>query len=757
VLLAFLRHDPDGAMVIAQTVTAVLMAVLLVAGVRRGGPLLRCHMFLLLAMASGLLAALLRLAEQLITGALPAAVWEANVVQLLWVPFVVSALLAIPAMESRQGFRVRAVADGLLAASSLWYLLLGLGVPQALDASHLAAAHRVQLLASPIGDLFVVATAITVYARCRPEQRRLVGWSLLGLATIACSDVLFAIPDHGHVVRPSSHAGLINQAGLLMLVLAAASTNRVVRVRNSPFHRWSRAMAGAVPFAPLVGCVVVTSRMILAGQGMPQAQLLPALCVAIALMGRQLVGSRDKERLVQALRARERDLEAEVRRDALTGLGNRTHLVERLVTALDDPTQWPVSVALLDLNDFKLINDNHGHETGDAVLVQVAARLRSSVRASDAVVRLGGDEFAVVATQVEDGGQGLGDRLLAALDEPVQVGGRSFCVRASIGLVNGQEGESAAVALACADVAMYEAKEHKQSSSAVKVLTAEGRSRAAHRLRVQEALSAPQLEQFSMVYQPVVDLRTGRMRGLEALLRWTHPELGPVPPDHFIPLAERAGTIGLLGAFALSTALTDLAGLQALTKSRLAVGVNVSPAQLTDQHLVPDLLRQVRTLGLSPDQVNIEITEQAFEADLDAVAASVNALTAAGVSVAVDDFGTGYSSLQYLQRLPVDMMKVDRSFVWEAAESHRARRLLASIVSMASVLDLQLVAEGIETTEQLQFLQQMGCELGQGYLFSRPIALAEVRELLVAGASYEVGSGVRVPQARGPMDEHVLV
>ncbi|MCU1601560.1 MAG: diguanylate cyclase/phosphodiesterase [Frankiales bacterium] len=746
----------DGLAVGGQTATAVVMAAFLVSGTRRQGPLWRAQLLMLLAMASGLAAALVRLGWQLTTDDLPSSVWVTNALALLWLPLVVGALLAIPVAESRQGFRARALADGLLAASSLWYLLLGVGVARALDASHVAAAHRVHLLLTPIGDVFVVATALAVYARCQPAYRRLVAWSLAGLMTIACSDLLFAIPENGRLAGPSSPAGLVNQAGMLMLVLAAASMRRDAVVPDSPAAVRSFGVAGALPFLPLLGCVVVTSRMILQGSDMPLAQLLPALCVALALMGRQLTGSRDKERLVQALRTRERDLESELRLDLLTGLGNRKHLAEALSAALSDPAQHPVSVALLDLNDFKLINDNHGHETGDAVLVEVAARLRRVVRGEDAVSRLGGDEFAVVASGVTDGGLSLAERLLSAFDEPVRVGSQSFGVRSSIGLVNGQEGESAAVALACADVAMYEAKAQRGSVSTVSVLTAEGRARAARRLRVQEAVSDPKLEQFSLVYQPVVELATGRVRGMEALLRWEHPDLGPVPPDVFVPHAERAGTIGLLGDFVLATALRDLAELQGLTPERIAVGVNVSPAQLLDDRLVRDAVELVRAHGLEPDQLNIEVTEHAFESDLGAVAATIDALTAAGMSVAVDDFGTGYSSLQYLQRLPVDVMKIDRSFVWEAVTSPRARLLLTSIVSMASVLDLQLVGEGIETHEQLAALREMGCELGQGYLFSRPVPLEQMRALVLAGARIDLEAPTTVlPPPRRPADVQV--
>jgi EAL domain-containing protein (putative c-di-GMP-specific phosphodiesterase class I) len=282
------------------------------------------------------------------------------------------------------------------------------------------------------------------------------------------------------------------------------------------------------------------------------------------------------------------------------------------------------------------------------------------------------------------------------------------------------------------------------------VLTAEGRAAARRRLRVQEAVSAPDLSQFQVVYQPVVALSTGAVRGVEALLRWEHPDLGAVQPDVFIPIAELAGSIVLLGDFVLSTALADLASMQALTPLRLAVGVNVSPRQLTDGLFVDRALACLTQHGLQPDQLVVEITEQAFEANLEAVAHNLGRLTDAGVSIAVDDFGTGYSSLRYLQLLPVEIMKIDKSFVAEITSEPRACKLVSSIIAMASVLDLQLVAEGIETPEQLRVLRDLDCELGQGYLFSKPLPRSGIESLLISGRTFPVGT-VPPPRAGSPL------
>ncbi|MCU1593140.1 MAG: diguanylate cyclase/phosphodiesterase, partial [Frankiales bacterium] len=734
----------DQAAVAVQAASAAVMAVLLLRGVRRKDALRRTRLCLLAAVSTGVVAAFLRVGWQVFTGRLPVDLWQADAVTLMWVPCVLAAFVVIPSPGQGRGSRARALTDGSVAASSLWYLMFGLKLADSLAATSTGGAHRLLLLGAPIGDVFVVAAALATYARCASSERRMVGWAGVGLSAIAVSDLLYVMPRNGELLTPSSIAGVANQVGMLLLVAAAASSLRPSQPGCTPL-RYATA-AAALPFIPLAVDMVMTTRTVMLGQGMRQDQLLPALCVAAALVARQLVSARDKDQLFAELQDSKQALEQELRVDALTGLGNRTLLTESLTVALADPACWPVVVALLDLNDFKVINDNHGHETGDAVLVEMAARLRDCLREGDTVARLGGDEFAVIATGVPDGGAGLGERLRSVFEEPLSVGRQRFAVRASIGLVLCDADMSPPTVLACADVAMYQAKDQRSSASVVQVLTSEGRAAARAKLRVQEAVAAPDLSQFRVVYQPVVELSTGTVRGIEALLRWEHPDLGAVPPDVFIPLAELAGSIFQLGDFVMTTALADLAAMQALTAHRLAVGVNVSPRQLTDASFVDRTLTCLALHGLAPDQLIIEITEQAFEANLEAVAHNLGRLTDAGVSIAVDDFGTGYSSLRYLQMLPVEIMKIDRTFVSEITSEPRACKLVSSIIAMASVMDLQLVAEGIETPAQLQLLRELNCELGQGYLFSKPLPRCEVESLLLSGRTFSVAE---VPAPRG--------
>ncbi|HET7524116.1 MAG TPA: bifunctional diguanylate cyclase/phosphodiesterase, partial [Acidimicrobiales bacterium] len=599
--------------------------------------------------------------------------------------------------------------------------------------------------AYPIFDVFVLSAGLAVLARCSSACRRMVLWMVAGFAAESANDMWTAMSQGAAAQRGSV---LLYQAGLVLFVGAAATPP----VRKAPDDEqavttpWPFAVA---PFLPLFASMVMTARMIVRGQDMPRAEVLPGLGVAIALGVRQLAVSRDRERLVLALLDRERSLEAALRRDELTGLANRLGLTEWLDHALARTSLWPVAIALLDLDDFKLINDNHGHATGDQVLTEIARRLTSVVRRGDVVARLGGDEFAIVATRVDETQRArLAERLLRCFDSPIEIGEQRFIVATSIGIVVGQHGENGSGLLSHADAAMYRAKADRAGSSTVKVLSGDDRVDVSRDLRIREEIAAPEMWQIHVVYQPVVDLATGRIRGVEALARWHHPELGSLRPDVFIPFAEQAGSIAAIGDHVLATALEDLVQLQAVRpKNRLAVGVNVSPRQLASAGFVERVLALIEWHSLAADQLVLEITEQAFETDLEPVAEAVGRLAAAGVSIAVDDFGTGYSSLRYLQRLSLEIMKIDRTFVSEVMSCATSRDLVSAVAAMGSTLGLQVIAEGIETIDQLRVLQEINCELGQGYLFSPPMDVSDMARLLEQDHVYPVGAGDAAPLA----------
>lgn len=726
--------------VTTNVITVVVVAVLLMEGPRRRDLLRRPRVLLLGALAMPFVAGLLTVGYTTVVGHAPPSPWIADYVTLGYVPLAVAGLLSFPTASPRFGHRARALADGLLAATSLWYLLLTFGVTHDIGATGLAGHVN---LAYAVGDVFVASAGLAVLARTSAVCRRMVVWMVAGFGVVAATDIWSAV-SQGSAVQTGSH--FLYQAGLVLFVGAAA----MPPVRSTPSEdlsagsSWPFALA---PFLPLIASMVMTTRTIALGQGMPRDQVVPALGVAIALGIRQLAVSRDRQRLVLALLDREKSLEAALRRDELTGLANRLGLTEWLDHALARASCWPVAIALLDLDDFKLINDNHGHAIGDKVLQEIAGRLTAVVRRDDVVARLGGDEFAIVATGVdEERRHRLAERLVRCFDAPIEIGDQRFVVATSIGIVVGQRGESGSGLLSHADAAMYRAKADRAGSSTVKVLSGDDRIDVSRDLRIREEIAAPEIRQIHVVYQPVVDLATGRIRGVEALARWCHPELGSVRPDVFIPLAEQAGSIGAIGDHVLATALADLVELQALRPAhRLAVGVNVSPRQLASPGFVERVLALIDWHSLETDQLVLEITEQAFEADLEPVAESVGRLAAAGVSIAVDDFGTGYSSLRYLQRLSLEIMKIDRTFVSEVMTCSTSRDLVCAVAAMGNTLGLQVIAEGIETIDQLRILQEINCELGQGYLFSPPMHASDMARLLERDHVYPVGSGDAAP------------
>jgi len=417
--------------------------------------------------------------------------------------------------------------------------------------------------------------------------------------------------------------------------------------------------------------------------------------------------------------------------DALTGLPNRARLMQRIDEELRAGT-GQFALMLIDLDDFKVINNSHGHTAGDLVLEKIGERLRDALRDGDLIGRLGGDEFAVVlhgsADEVHRGAQ----RIAEHIARPVVLAGRTFLVSSSIGVVwvdQPDATETSGTLFSHADIALYDAK--VRDKGGIVFIHGVQRENAARQVHLREQIAQPKLDQFSLVYQPVVELATGRVRGVEALLRWTHPEFGCISPADFIPLAEHGGSIRKLGWHVITTATEQLAEWQAhAPHHRLGLGINVSVSQLDEPIFAERVLELIRRQGLSPDQIILELTEQALSRDFETAVSVVAQLRAAGVSVAVDDYGTGYSSLRYLHRFEADVVKIDRSFIAKLEGSEHTQKIVQSVVDMAASMDLQCIAEGIETPEQFQVVQELGCELGQGYLFARPMQPADIPALL---------------------------
>jgi diguanylate cyclase (GGDEF)-like protein/PAS domain S-box-containing protein len=443
-----------------------------------------------------------------------------------------------------------------------------------------------------------------------------------------------------------------------------------------------------------------------------------------------VLNSRD----ISERKAFEEQLAHQAFHDPVTKLANRALFSDRVEHALMRAQRGvpEIAVMFIDLDDFKTINDSLGHAAGDEVLQEVGRRLKIAVRPTDTVARFGGDEFAVLL----DGVTGSADaadaaaRILRALDVPVQIGGKSVYPRASVGIcLVGEDLETpeAAELLRNADVAMYMAK--RDSKGSYRVFEPTMHERVVERLELRSDLQhALALNQLELHYQPVVRLASREILGVEALLRWIHPKRGIIPPNHFIPVAEETGLIIPIGRWVLETACREAVRLHERFQrdEALTISVNLSVRQLQSETLISDVRNALEVTGLPPSALVLEITESLMLADTDFGMQQLDALKELGIRLAMDDFGTGYSSLSYLSRFPVDILKMDRSFV----SGDENETLTSAIIALGASLSLDVVAEGIELPEQASSLEALGCEIGQGFLFARPMTSEALVEFL---------------------------
>ena len=423
--------------------------------------------------------------------------------------------------------------------------------------------------------------------------------------------------------------------------------------------------------------------------------------------------------------------------DALTGLPNRSLLNDRIAQALAQARRADqhVAVLFLDLDGFKVVNDSFGHAFGDALLCSVAARLATVVRESDTIARLGGDEFVILLrnlARAEDAVH-VASKVLAAFSEPLQQDARDLHLSVSIGIsVFPEDGDTCDTLLKHADVAMYRAK--AQGRNGFQCYLQEMGIQAKERMEIEVALRvALECLQLELHYQPQVDGNSGRIVGVEALIRWRHPELGMVPPVRFIPLAEETGLILPIGEWVLRTACAQAKAWNAAGGTELSVAVNMSAKQFQQQD-VPALVRDVLdSTGLPVHCLELEVTESTLMHNTDAIVETMRQIKNLGVRLALDDFGTGYSSLSYLKRFPIDVLKIDKSFTFDVITDAGAASITRAIIAMARSLNMTTVAEGVETVEQLEFLNALGCDVIQGYLISRPLPAEQITLLLNEG------------------------
>jgi len=437
---------------------------------------------------------------------------------------------------------------------------------------------------------------------------------------------------------------------------------------------------------------------------------------------------------VSAERAAEARIHHMAHHDMLTGLANRFSLKERLEHALAVARRETTRVALLfiDLDRFKVINDTLGHHIGDELLIQVSQRLRAAVRDSDLVARLGGDEFVVMASGVEQMSSvaTVAEKLVKVVGEPYAIGPHTLYTTPSIGIaVYPMDGESGEALMKNADAAMYHAKAAGRNN--FQFFDARMNEAAVERLNIEHALhQALERDEFLLHYQPVIDLATGRVACVEALIRWQHPERGLVAPGLFIGVAEETGLIQPIGDWVIWTACRQLAAFRAAGIPDVKMAINISAIQMRNSTL-PVLARGViDAYSLAPGDLVFEITESVAMEQPDETIRVLDVLRSMGVTLALDDFGTGYSSLSYLRMFALDKLKLDRSFVEDIGEDIDGQVICDATIGLAHALGLTLVAEGVETEAQLDYLKARGCDLVQGYLFSRPLPAAEVEAVI---------------------------
>jgi diguanylate cyclase (GGDEF)-like protein len=497
--------------------------------------------------------------------------------------------------------------------------------------------------------------------------------------------------------------------------------------------RWTITVSGA-PVAS--GMSPVVQAMVIAGAGVIVTLLLSLLILTL---------SRLRERALAMVAEKTGQLRHQALHDALTGLPNRVLAIDRAeqMLARARRADQPIAVLYIDVDGFKHINDTFGHAVGDMFLKAVAARLETVVRAGDTAARLAGDEFVVLleASTLDAGPELVAERVLDVLREPYDLSdeiGRDLSVTASIGVAYGQH-ETAEELLADADVALYAAKEAGRNQYVIyeSGMQTAAQDRITLEMDLADALAADQL---FLVYQPTFDLKSERMTGVEALLRWRHAERGVIAPDVFIPIAERSGLILPIGRWVLHSAALQAAHWRA-QGHELCISVNVSGRQLDHDELVNDVRSALLESGLEPSALTVEITETALMKDPEATARRLNAIKELGVRVAVDDFGTGYSSLAYLRQFPVDTLKIDRAFVQGIASSKESAALIQTLIDLGKALDLETLGEGIEDLAQLEHLQRAHCDSGQGFLFARPLEVEALTELLSSRPADQLPTG----------------
>ncbi len=676
--------------------------------------------------------AVLWLVSILLWAVLPVPADPSKTVAAAEIPLLVStalaplALIVWPRATGRVRGRGSLVLDALLSAGALLYVSWPLLLHRFFEQSGAVAAAGAAYTGL---DILTITVGLLVLAGRRRLADRALMTILPALGSLVAADVLSSIlRAAGSPLADRAITGF-SVLGALLILRAARLAAGGAAGASRP--RWLPLLA---PWLPLAAGVVMAVYM-KANDDITGGVRLIALTVLALTVVRLAVTARENHLLT-------RRLEHRATHDPLTGLPNRTQLGDRLRAAAEG-LRGHIGVLLVDLDQFRTINETLGHDVGDAVLCAVADRLCEAVGPTATVARLGGDEFLVVVPDLpadpgaaRAAGLALADGIREALAHGVEAAGRRHVLRASAGLVLYDGGSGVEDLVGDADLAMYTAKDGGRDR--VAVFTSALRDRAVEHAQLEEELRAGLGRgELRVAYQPIVDLATGEAVAAEALVRWEHPERGLLAPGAFLGVAEQAGLMPRIGEIVLAEALAEQRRWPLTRDGRpRRVTVNLAADDLRDPGLPQRIQAAVRRSGSSSEALVLEITEKLIINDVSTAARVLHELSADGVQIAFDDFGSGHSGLSHLRDLPVDIVKLDRSFVREL-DSARGRVMVSTVLDLAAALGMRTVAEGIEQADELEALREMGCECGQGFALGRPMPAGELRAGLGVASSHE--------------------
>ena len=649
-------------------------------------------------------------------------------------PLVICGLLRLIRQRS-PGRDWASLLDAAIAAVGTFAVLGVLVIDTYVSDGSMEFAGRLISVCYPVMDVALVAVAVRLVGVV-PLRRPAYAFLTAGLCSLLVADTIYGVLNSAGTFQTGGFADLF-WLGFYVLIAVAALQPPMSGQQQDRKASSSQLSRTRLVMLCLITLTVPTIDMVWGRPGDKTLTAVTSMVMFVLVLGRLggLMGV--------VLRSEQR-----ARLDTLTGLANRLLFDEHVARSVERGGDGVISVLFVDLDDFKVVNDSIGHQAGDDLLIAIADRLRACVRGDDLVARLSGDEFAVLLESAVDQHDAIGvvRRLQEKMRLPVVVGGREVFISASIGLVVESRSmvDRPQALLQAADVAMYRAKskgkgrfeifDHDMYKEQLDLLDLKG-----------DLAVALERGEFEVYYQPIVDMGDERIVSIESLIRWHHPTRGMVTPDRFISLAEQTGLIVPIGRWVLRESCQQLSRWQSQFPDTAPrnVSVNLSARQLHDPDLVKDVMEALAASGLNPWQLTLELTESMMIDEFERASRVLEQLRESRVQIAIDDFGTGFSSLSYLRRLPVDIIKIDRSFVMEMRNSATAEALVRLVIDLAKVLDLRTVAEGIEDGDQAEQLSTLLCDEGQGYFFARPQPASDIRALLIPRAR------------RSPLDQSV--